>query len=171
MSEDIINKNVEAPPKRKSAKKGKLFCYISILFIIGILAGGILWQYSAELNSDYKRVNLNVVLIHSNEGYDPILYNKLNLDEGVTIKPLKEQDINATNLNGIDLVIVSNVDLSNTARTYLAQYMTASNDNSVMFLLDVNTDGADLEYLNILVSPKHLRDNHDHKQDKLWAFL
>jgi len=149
MAEDARRINEENTPKRKSFKNAKRFSYISIIFMLSILLGGIIWQYNAEQSSNYQGVKLKAGFIHSNEGYNPILFDKLNLDEQIIITPIKEQDVQISTLDNLDTVIISNVDLSDSSRTYLAQYLAKSQDHSVIVFLGENSDGADLKFLNI----------------------
>ncbi|MHA1147514.1 MAG: oligosaccharide flippase family protein [Promethearchaeota archaeon] len=148
---------------RRKPKKAYAFIVFSIIFIVIILTGGLIWQDHMEQVSKYQEVELDIALITSNDSYNKDLYNKLNLDDGITVDQYKEQNIESNTLQNYDVVIVSNVDLSKQTRTYIANYIAASEDNSVIFLIDENTSGNDLEALNITNNNDLKRFNGDNE--------
>ncbi|MFX0098474.1 MAG: oligosaccharide flippase family protein, partial [Candidatus Hodarchaeota archaeon] len=61
----------------------------------------------------------------------------------------ENQIIANTTLSSYNVAIVSNVDLSNATRTFLLEFVNSSSDKSIIFLIDENTDGEDLKFMNI----------------------
>ncbi|MHA1274702.1 MAG: hypothetical protein ACTSQS_14850, partial [Promethearchaeota archaeon] len=84
-----------------------------------------------------------------NNEYNKELYKKISLDDYITVDRIKESEVDSNTLENYDIVIISNVNLRSSTRTYIGNYIKESDDNSVIFLIDDKTDGDDLQYLNI----------------------
>ncbi|MHA1283504.1 MAG: hypothetical protein ACTSQP_13455 [Promethearchaeota archaeon] len=147
-NKNIVDKKNKTRNK-KGIKKIFVFCYISIVIIISIIAAGLLWQYTIEQNSEYKPLKLKIAFITDNNEYNKELYKKISLDDYITVDRIKESEVDSNTLENYDIVIISNVNLKSSTRTYIGNYIKESDDNSVIFLIDDKTDGDDLQYLNI----------------------
>lgn len=138
----------KANKSKRLSKKSYLFCYISIIIIIGTLIGGLIWQFNIDQASDYEKVDLKIALITANDDYNKELYQKLDLDKYVTVERFKEKELTTTILNEFDIAIVSNVDLSNSTIGHIKSFLQ-SEQKSLIYLIDENSDGTDLVNLNI----------------------
>lgn len=149
MSEGSQENGQKAPINRISKKATIKISLISIIVIGSLLTCGLLWKLQFDINSKYREVDLDIAFIHSNDGFNKDLYDRLSLDEGVNLKDIKEKDVKSDTLNKYDIVILSNVDLSESTREFVDNYIKSSKDHSVIVLIDEHTKGSDLKYLNI----------------------
>ncbi len=140
--------------KNNLTKRVYIIFYICVVLTSAIIIGGLVWQYQIEKTSNYTEVKLNIAFVHSNDGYNEVLFNKLSLDKSINVFPIKENDIGQSTLNGFDIVIVSDVDLGQSSLYYLDQYVKSSKDHSLIFLIDEKTTGSDLKQLNIINNDK-----------------
>ena len=92
--------------KRVSRKAVNRFSFVSILIIISILGIGLIWQFLLDNNSSYREVEIKIGYIHSDEGYDDILIEKLQLDREIEITPIKESEVSSTNLEKFSIIII-----------------------------------------------------------------
>ena len=118
----------KANKSKRLSKKSYLFCYISIIIIIGTLIGGLIWQFNIDQASDYEKVDLKIALITANDDYNKELYQKLDLDKYVTVERFKEKELTTTILNEFDIAIVSNVDLSNSTIGHIKSFLQSEFD-------------------------------------------
>lgn len=163
----IENKETESPGKKFipiSSRSANRLSMISIIIIVVILTGGLAWKAAYDANSNYIELDYNIAFIHSNDGYNEQVFDKLSLDASFNFKLMEEEDLVETSLTNIDFIILSNVDLSDDSRAIVKTHVESSEQNAVIILMGNNTDGTDLNYLNI-ISNDNLINFIDNKSD------
>lgn len=145
--------NTEETQLNRISKKGTYkFSVISILIIIICLLVGLGIKANLEFTSEYEKIDLNIVFLHSDDGYNTDLYERLSLDNGINLEAIKEKDFDSDDLEDIDIVIASNVDLSSSSVLLINNFLNSSKDHSFIVLMGEHTDGKDLNSMNITTS-------------------
>lgn len=152
MSEKPPSEEENTVLQRISKKKTYKFCVISIIIILISLSVGLGIKINLEINSKYDQVELNALFIHAEENFNTDLYDRLDLDEGINLKSVIETEFESADLKNIDILIVSNVDLSSSSISLINTFLKSSTEHSLILFMDAQTDGKDLISMNLTKS-------------------